>query len=240
MSMKPRTTASALARLEVGFRTDASQLQEREKDLETSLRHARQLGGQSALPEDWRSRWTERWDVVEDTLRSIRKELRQIEVAIESDKIDHLTKALESWDAIQVEEARLSVSLDALRDQATSLDAPALQEWAPLLRAVEAHRAATRACGQARRIKLELLKDHSKENVEQLVRDILTKLANDSRPHAPGTEHHDQAYESAAAELDLDRHRYLGFLDVVKSLFMWVETTEERARKNMALKEAAA
>jgi hypothetical protein len=37
-------------------------------------------------------------------------------------------------------------------------------------------------------------------------------------------------------EIENEQHEYLGFIDVVKSLFMWFETAEERVVKNRTLR----
>ena len=45
----------------------------------------------------------------------------------------------------------------------------------------------------------------------------------------------DQEYHQAATELEQERYKFLGFVDVIKGLLIWVETAEERARKNLSL-----
>lgn len=56
----------------------------------------------------------------------------------------------------------------------------------------------------------------------------------------PYTENYDQQFRKAAIELEREHHRFLGFMDVVKGLLMWVESTDERARKNLSLRVDAA
>jgi hypothetical protein len=40
-------------------------------------------------------------------------------------------------------------------------------------------------------------------------------------------------YCRAGQELGKERNQFLGFMDLVKGLSLWVETTEERAHKNL-------
>ena len=41
-----------------------------------------------------------------------------------------------------------------------------------------------------------------------------------------------QEFDQAAIDIELEQHQDSSFMDVVKALFMWVETPEERMRKN--------
>jgi len=50
----------------------------------------------------------------------------------------------------------------------------------------------------------------------------------------PNAVDYEQEFRKAAIELDREHHRFLGFMDVVKGLVMWIESTDERARKNLS------
>lgn len=228
-------TAHVLARLEIGFRTDAAHLQELEKDLTEQLKCARQFGKKHGSPDDWNTNWHQQWDNVEGILRRIRVLVNEMDGSIESSDSKRLKKALEAWETIQSEDAGLVESLGAIRAQASGLSASARKDWNILARTLALHLETIHACAQALRIKLELLKKHSREEVNHLVRDILAKLPN--RTHADGmdAENLEKEYSKAATELEKEHHKFLGFVDVVKGLWMWVETPEERARKNLTL-----
>lgn len=228
-------TAHILARLEIGFRTDSAHLKELEKDLTVTLQCARHFGKKHGSPDDWNTNWHQQWDNVEGILRRIRLLVNEMDGSIESSDSDRLKKALEAWETIQSEDAKLVEALSAMRAQASGLDAAVRKDWNILARTLESHLETIHACAQALRIKLELLKEHSKEEVDHLVQDILSKLPNRTQADGIDAENYEQEYRKAATELEQERHKFLGFVDVVKGLLMWVETTEERARKNLSL-----
>lgn len=229
-----RTTA-ILARLEIGFRTDSAHLKELETDMTATLQHARHFGKKHGSPDDWNTNWHQQWDDVEAILRRIRVLVNEMDGSIESSDSDRLKKALKAWESIQSEDAKLVKALSAIRAQAVGLNAVVRKDWNLLARTLESHLETIHACAQALRIKLELLKEHSKEEVDDLVKNFLSKLPN--RPHADGmdTEIYEHEIRKAAVELEKEQHEYLGFMDVIKGLLIWVETTEERVSKNLSL-----
>ena len=227
--------AHILVRLEIGFSTDSARLKELEQELTETLQGLRHFGLKHGPPDDWNATWDQQWDQVEAVLRRIRVLVNELDGSIESSETDRLQRALKTWNTLESEDASLVASLGAIRTQATDLNAAVRREWNILARKLETHLEIIHACGQALRIKLELLKEHTKEEVDKLVDDILAKLPN--RTPAPGLkrEQHDEQSRKAAAELKLERHKFLGFTDVLKGLLLWVETTEERERKNLSL-----
>ena len=229
-----RTTA-ILARLEIGFRTDSAHLKELETDMTVTLERARHFGKKHGSPGDWNTNWRQQWDNVEGILRRIRVLVNEMDDSIESSNSDRLKKALKTWKSIQSEDAKLVKALSAIRAQAIGLNAAVRKDWNLLARTLESHLETTHACAQALRIKLELLKEHSKEEVDDLVKNFLSKLPN--RPQADGmdAEIYEQEIRKAAVELEKEQHEYLGFMDVIKGLLIWVETTEERVSKNLSL-----
>ena len=91
------------------------------------------------------------------------------------------------------------------------------------------------AYGQALRIKLEMLKEHSKEEVDRVVQDVLGRLPK--RTLAEGLEaiSYEQEYQQAFTELQREHHKFLGFMDVVNALLLLVETPDERVSKHRSL-----
>ena len=171
-------TAPVLARLEIGFRTDSAQLKELEKDLTVTLQSVRHFGRKHGSPDDWNKNWHQQWDNVEEILRRIRALVHEMDQSIENCDCDRLKKALEAWDAFQSEDAKLLDALTAIRAQASGLDAMVRKDWNILARTLDAHLETIHARAQALRIKLELLKKHSKEEVDHLVQEILAQLPN--------------------------------------------------------------
>lgn len=223
-----------LARLEMGFRTDSARLKELEKDLIVTLQSARHFDKKPGSPDDWKANWRHQWDNVEGILRRIRVLVNEMDGAIKNSDSDRLKKGVEAWETFQSENIKLVEALNAIRAQAVGLNPLFRKDWNTLAHTLESYLETILACAQTLRIKLELLKEHSTEEVDQLVRNIVAKLPN--RTHADGldAEKYEQEYRKAAAELKLEHHNFLGFVDVVKGLLMWVETAEERAWKNIS------
>jgi len=68
-----------------------------------------------------------------------------------------------------------------------------------------------------------------------LVQGVLSRLPDPRQTDGDGAMDYQLAYLQAASELRLERHTFMGFMDVIKGLFMWVESTDERARHNLSL-----
>lgn len=233
-------TTHILARLELGFRTGAARLKELDQALAVILADARDFGRLHAAPDDWNLRWNSQWDHIETILRRISDRVREMDAAIESHDRERLARALAAWEILRVEDARMVEALRDLRAQAMGLSTGVEEEWNRLARSVATHLETVHACAQAMRVKLELLQGHSREEVDVLLRDVLAKLpARDRTMDADGTPA-EQPYREAAAELVREKHKFLGFVDVLKGLSMWVESTEERADKKSPLEANAA
>ena len=225
-----------LARLEVGFRTDSAHLEEVEKELIEALQSARHFGKKHGSPGDWNTNWHQQWDNVEGLLRRIRVLVNEMHASVESSDSDRLKKALETWESIQSEDAKLVEALSAIRAQASALNAAVKKDWNVLARTLEPHLETCYSCAQALRIKVELLKEHSKEHVDHLVQGILSRLPN--RTHADGkdAETYEEEFDQAVVKLEQEQHEFMGFVDVAKGLAMWVETPSDRVRKNRLLR----
>ncbi len=228
-------TPHILARLEIGFRTDSARLKQLEKDLTVTLQCARRFGKLHGSPNEWNTNWHQQWDIVEGVLRRINVLVNEMDGAIHSSESDRFKKALERWETFQSEDAKLVPALGPIRAQAIGLNPAVRKDWNILAGTLASHLETIQACAQALRVKLELLKKYSKAEVDQLVKDILSKLPNRTHGNGRDAAHYKQEYHKAATELEKERHKFLGFVDVVKGLLIWVETAEERARKNLSL-----
>ena len=80
--MNATQTTQILARLEVGLRTQSSQLVQLEEDLICTLRRARDLGDEFGSSGDWSTAWRRHWDRVEDTLQRIRGRVQEMDQAL--------------------------------------------------------------------------------------------------------------------------------------------------------------
>ena len=232
--MTHNSTARMLARLETGFRTDAAQLKKLEQELTETLQSARHFGEKHGSPDAWNTRWYQQWDRVERILARIKTHVNEMDDSIESSDRERLRQALTAWETIQSENLQLVEVLNTIRTEAIALDAPARAEWNQLARTLESHLATIDACAQALRIKLELLKKLSREEMQLLVQKVLAKLPNRARLAGQDAATYDQEYREAALELEREQHEFLGFMDVVKGLLLWDETTEERMSRKRA------
>ena len=230
------TTPHILARPDAGFRTDSAHLQDLDKDLTVMLQRARDFGAKHGSP-DWNAAWLRHWASVEGILSRIRELMNEMVSSIESNNRGRLEQGLAAWRTIQSEDAKLLEPLSGLKAQAAELHAAVRNDWNSLARKLEDHLETIHSCIRAMRIKLELLKEHSREEMEHLVQYILATLPN--RPYSEGmdTENYEQEFRKAANQLEREHHKLLGFTDVIKGMFMYVETTEERGRRNLAIKD---
>jgi len=225
-----------LARLEVGFRTDAAHLKELEQALAVTLLNARQFGRKHGSPDDWTTNSDQQWDNVEGHLRRIRMLVSEMHDGIESRDRESREGALAAWETIQSEDAQLEKALSGIRAQASALNAAVRRDWNLLARTLEPHLETIYACAHALRVKLELLEKHSKEEVEQLVQHILSRLPDRTQAAAWDAETYQQEYDKAVIQLEQEQHEFLGVGDFIKSFWQWFESPEERMRKNRSLR----
>ena len=242
----PRTPPQAdermsrlLGHLDAGFRSDSARLRDLDREFKETLASARQFGNQPNAADRWNAHWHRDWDRVETILRAKALLVDEMDRAIMSADEERLQTALTAGNAIQAEDAALAQALGAIREQAGILDAEDRAEWNILARTLKSHVDTIHSCAQALRIKLELLKAHSRKEANDLARGVQGSVSDSDHASAqtPETDAVDyqQKYHEAARELQQERHMFLGFMDVVKGLFMWVESTDERARYNLSL-----
>jgi hypothetical protein len=176
-------TTHILARLELGFRTETARLKELEEELMTAVRTGRCRVDVPGSPSRRPPGWDRSWDTVEGILRRLRQLVDSLDADIAHLNGERLRNALRSWETIQAEDRRLVEALRGIRSQIEILDPEARAEWGALTRKLERHLEILCACIQALRVKLELLKDHSPQEVEQLIQRVLKVVPRDPRRH---------------------------------------------------------
>lgn len=217
------------ARPEAGLHIQSSELIQLEEDLMHTLRRARDLGDRSGSPGDWSTAWRRHWDQVEDILRRIRRRVQEMDQAAGKNESGRLTEVMTAWEALQAEDAGLMLALDALRGLARGLSLPAREEWQALIPVLESHLHGIHGCAQSLLLKLEMLKVHTKEEVDILVRNLVS-----GQPLRIAEKSGDMSRTPdlvAAAE----HPRFMGWMDVMQGMFLWMENPEERVRKKMSL-----
>ncbi len=232
MSTNEHRKTHILTRLEIGLRTDAARLAELERELVLVLERGRGLGAEYGSPGDWNTAWCHHWDLVETILRRIHELVAELQEDILSREAIRHSKALHAWADLKLEDERLVQTLESLRGQSVGLNATAQAEWDAIAKRMEAHLNIIHDCAEALRIKLELLKVHSSDEVDEQVQKLLARLARAPQAGSRSTIDDEEEYQHAAAELQQEKNKFMGFLDVVKGLFTWVETPQERTDKN--------
>ncbi|MHB1081334.1 MAG: hypothetical protein ACYC67_18195 [Prosthecobacter sp.] len=221
-----------LARLEIGLRTDANRLTKLEDDLIHVLQRGRGLGTEYGSPGDWSNAWSHHWDLVEKILCRIHDLVSEVQEGIQSHATNRHEKALETWTKLQIEDTHLEQTLHALQGQAVGLNASAQAEWAAIAQTLEAHLNVIHNCADALHIKLELLKNNSSVEVDEQVQKLLVRLSRPPHSHSGSSIDRDEEYQHAAVELQQEKNKFMGFIDLVKCMFLWTDSTQERADKN--------
>ena len=169
------------------------------------------------MPNFWNATWNQRWVIVEELLLQISGLVSEMDIAIVSAGNGRINEALDAWESIQSKDSHLIETMSAIRIQASAMNPAARIEWNRITKAFDANLESIHACSQALRVKLELLTEYPKT-------DSLNK------------EEYQRKLDAAAVELEREQHQYGGFLDVVKSLFMWAENPAERVRNDRSLR----
>lgn len=225
-----------LARLEVGFRTDLAQLEQLQGEFKNALQHARNFSRLQGLLDRRNTVWEEEWDKVEGILARTMVLVEAMEEAVESGEEDRLHEALRAWEGIQFEDAMLLESLGVLQVQAVRLEGEGRTEWNSLAHQLEEHFEAIHARAKVLRIKLELLKEHSREDVERILCGVFDGLPLYSPEDGIDPETYEREYVKAESQLESEREKVVaGFSDFMKAVFMWVETPGERVRRNLSI-----
>ena len=217
-----------------GSRSDAGQLAELDTALALTLQNAKSLAEKSGRSGDWNANWHRLWERAGNILDRIRSLLSEMEGFVEHGDGDHLRLAMDAWKSIQSRDAEMSIALDAIRSEAKGMDAGAREDWSAVDTAIAEHLETIHACALAMRVKLELMKDYTKNEVNRVLEGMLSKLPNRAQSDTKDAEAYVQQYRQTIHELDEERHEFGGFMDFIKGLAMWVETPDERMKKKRA------
>ena len=205
-------SARLWARLEMGYHTDAIHLQNLARDLAIPPHLVLNSDEASDPAGDWPERWSRHWDGAGEAVRQIREQVQELDICMSGGRGDRSLPALEAWKIILTEDVRLIAALDVIQAQAGGLNKAVPKDWSRLTRLLELHSEMIRACFQSMRIKLELLKEHSPEDTEPLVREILAHAllagADATETEAPNRQ--------TTADSAVARYQLLDFLDVAK------------------------
>ena len=207
------------AELELASINGASHLGRLQAELAATLQGLRLFGTAKIVPVVGNADWHGLWDDISRTLVRIVSEVGAMTGFVEGSETGGKVRALEAWDMIQVEDDRLVRALKGVRSLVGQLSLDDRKEWNVLARALESQLVEIHACAQSLRLKLEELKE-----------------STDRAPVAGGpVSPHDHDHRKAVLQLEREKHEFTGFTDVVKGLWMWSETSDERMRENRSL-----
>jgi hypothetical protein len=239
-AMKNTKLDRTQALLERGFPADYSHLQESGKIIAENLCRTTDLAAGRDGPDAASQIPTSPGEQAHRAVFLLNSRVEKLKSSLHSHDPAALTQALRDWQAVQAEEEQLSASLDALRQTGYPLDERGRRLWKSLEIALKAHRLSCEACLQTIRIKRDLLLDPTADQMEHLFQQTLANLPDSLREERLEAEAYEQEYENAAAELQHEKERAPGGLvETVKPLFMWIETIEERAEKNLTARRRA-
>ena len=227
------TSIDQLSRPEGAIFSGAVRLAVSERALILTLQSAKSLGDESGQPGEWCATWSRQWETVREILDRLQSLLGEMERHAEKEDGDSLRRAMDAWRAIQAQDVEMNLMMDDIRSQARGLDGNSRLEWTAVDAAITAHLESIHARALALRVKLELMKDYTKKEVNHLLEGMLAKLPNQSKADTKDAETYVQRYRQAVHELDEERHEFGGFMDFMKGLAMWVETPEERMKKKI-------
>lgn len=227
------TSIDQQTRPEGALFSGAGRLEASERALHLTLESAKSLGDESGLPGEWCANWSRQWEIVQGLLHRLQSLLGEMSGHVEKEGSDGLRQAMDSWRQIQAQDGEMNSMLDDIRSQAKGLSGNARVEWTAVDVAIKAHMEAIHARALALRVKLELMKDYTKKEVNHLLEGMLANLPNQTKADTQDAEAYAQHYRQTVRELDAERHEFGGFIDFVKGLAMWVETPEERMKKTL-------
>ena len=168
------TSIQNLARTTGGLRTEAGRLAVLDTALALTLQNAKRLTEKSGRSGDWNSNWLRLWEHAGEILHRLRSLLADMEGFVERGDEDNLRHAMDAWKSIQSRDAEMGMALDAIRSEANGMDAGAREDWSAVDSEITTHLETIHACALALRVKLELMKDYTKKEVNRVLEGMLS------------------------------------------------------------------
>ncbi len=224
--MNTDQTSPIASQIETALRSDSARLKQFDRDFGVTMRRARNLGLEQKFTQEWDSTWLQRWGIVDGHLVTISGLVNTMDEAINSTLSDRLNIALQAWESIHLEGVHLVESMRDIRLQASALNPAARAEWNLLSTAYNANLENLNACSRALRVKLGKQMDHPQADADLPV----TRSLEEEKD----VKINKSDLDAAALELDKEHHQAGGVLDVIKGLFLWVESPEERVKSDQA------
>ena len=207
-----------------GLAEECSQVEALDRTFMTFVSDVRHIERDDAatLPGDWEHDWNRIEFLlaeIQEHAANARKQL-ELPAAATADPLAEWTPVA----AIEDEIERLLAHRKAAGARLVTAENRA--EWEAGWAALDTSVITLRAHARSLQVKLELQNRFGKKEAAEIAAKLVEKLPEDLRD-AEGVE----ALEKAGKELQEDRQHFHGLWDMLKSLALWVETPEERARK---------
>ena len=204
-----------------GLAEEWSQFETLDKSLATVVADIRAIERESGpMPPDSEAEWNQIQSILSEILSHAARTRARIAAPGEI-----TGDGIEEWKPVGALEYKTERLL-ATRKEAAAVKPETRTEWENCWLALESDFAMLRAHTKSVLVKLELRRRFGQAKAAEMTAGLLHKLPEDLRDNA-GTE----AFQAAVSQLHEEREKFQGFWDVVKSLALWVETPEERARK---------
>lgn len=226
-----------LGQLNVGLRSELTQIDELESSLEKLLEEAK-TRADVHIPANKRREWDLAWDEVDhklDTMRSSASEARR--------RLDvgDTAEALEPWKNITEEDRDLDQLLDTLRRTGREalpgqdLD-PWYDSWKGLWVTIEDHLTTMRVHVVTTRFQLEMRKEYGVEKADEVTAQILERLPEDAT--IEDAEKFADEYRKAYHDF-LNHREHPTFWDIFKGLLLFPEDRpEDRLAGNRQMQKA--
>ena len=221
-----------LSQLNVGLRTEWSQIEGLEANLEKLLHEAKDRADAHLLP-DRRDAWVAGWKLVERKLADLRGHATE---ARERFNAGGAADALEPWQHIDVHDREFDQMLETLRREGREaipgihLD-PWYDSWKELWQQIEADLNTLRIHVVATRFQLEMRRDYGIEKADEVTREILEKLPADAT--LEDAERFAAEYRLAYYEV-MEHREHPTWRDIFKGLLLF---PEDRPEDRLPVKE---
>lgn len=232
LALADRRSTHLLELLEVGFQKDLHLLMTQSTDLRNDFTRARSFGAGSGSPDDWSESWCKRWDEVEATVSHVEDLTVTVDNTMVTPHPTRLKSASISWNDILANLKILSSQVEDLRTLAFMINSTTPKNWDRLMESMKKIVSSAESCLLALNLRLELLKMPSRAEVDKILLDLTPLPPQEQNPAAKRALTAMEEYEEAESDLSREHHQALGFFDAVKTMFMWVESPEERVIKN--------
>lgn len=215
---------------EICLRTDYDRLIAFEVELVETLEESYEEEQIQGSPNDWNIGCHHHWAHVKAVLRRIHRLEATLGDAVSRSQPQC---AWITWEELLRQEARLAFALSGLHSQTLHLNESAAKEWNALFIMVASHRKIVQADFKRMHPHLQSWTTRGRLTVittyfaKAESKALWMHATDDDVSASPN----DWEFDQAAIEIEEEQHQDMGLLELVKSLFMWVESPQERVLK---------